>query len=405
MLLVHLSYAVKEIRRRRVRTLANVLGYVVAVAFMIALVSFAQAYSIMEADILRGVGTHFAVYVPAETEFPSSSVSPFFKGVCTESFNMNVVDAVRALPGVKDAAPLLMLKLHDLTIGGIDIDRLATGTTAVSSEEVVDGRDLETTDHNGVLLDEIFASSMGLSVGDNMDAFNSTFSVIGIVNPTLHSKPAGVADMYALIGVVQDIWRLHSGSSDLMEYGDCNVVLVEVAPEGVAEDVRTVQEHALETLEACVGRRGSIAGYGCYAPARNVASITEENAWIVSLILVASVAIFSLKSQFGAVVERTKEIGILKAIGWADSDIMKQVLAESVLQGFAGGVVGVCLGYILTFLVSSFGFISVEGLVVTISPLAIIGGLTAALMGGIVAGIFPAWRAAKLQPAEALRRF
>jgi len=392
----YFSYALKEIRRRKLRSSANVIGYVVAVAFMIILVSLAQAYSLMSTNILRGIGTHFGGFIPATMQSSSEvSAEPFFKGVYTETFNMSVVEAIRASPGVEDAAPCLMCKLGSRTIGGIDINRLATKTTAVALDEVVEGRYLEATDHDGVMLDKVFADSRNLHVGDNIDAFNHTFEVIGIVYPSLNSKPAGIAEMYAQIRVVQDI----------MQSEDINVVLVEVAPKGDTEEVIRVQRSVLETLEAYVGKSGSIAGYSCYAPARNVVPMTEESAWMISLVLVASVTLFSLKSQFGVVVERTKEIGILKSIGWTDSDVMKQIVVESVLQGFAGGVVGVCLGYIIAFLIPALGILSSEDLIMTVSPLLIIGGLTAALIGGIVAGIFPAWRAAKLQPAEALRRF
>jgi putative ABC transport system permease protein len=402
----YLAYAIHEVRRRKIRTLANVMGYVFAVAFMIALVSFGQAYSAMETNILRGIGTHFAVFIPARTVSPGEfAVGPFFKGVYTGSFNMNVVEAVRALPGVDDAAPYLMFVRGNLTIGGIDISRLATNTTAVSPENVVEGRYLEATDLDGVLLDEVSADLMRLKTGDNIDAFNHTFRIVGIVNPKVNSQPAGVADMYALIDVVRDVMQSDPDSNYLMGFGDTNVILVEASHAGEVEEVNAVKQSVLETLESHVGEKGSLAGYGCYAPARIVVSITEENAWIVSLIVVISVTLFSLKSQFGAVVERTNEIGILKAIGWGDSDVMKQILVESVLQGLIGGLAGICLGYALAFLFPLFGIMSAEGLILAVSPLLIIGGLTAALLGGIVAGVFPAWQAAKLQPAEALRRF
>lgn len=402
----YFAYAIKEVRRRKIRTLANVMGYVFAVAFMIALVSFGQAYSAMETSILRGIGTHFAVFIPAKTvSWGEFAVGPFFKGVYTGSFNMNVVEAVRALPGVDDAAPYLMFIRGNLTIGGIDISRLATNTTAVSPENVVEGRYLEATDLDGVLMDELFAGLMKLYVGDNIDAFNRTFRIVGIVNPKVFSQPAGVADMYALIEVVRDIMKSDPDSDYLMGFGDTNVILVEAAHVGEVEEVDAVKQSVLKVLQAYGWKDGSLTGYGCYAPARIVVSITEENAWIVSLIVVVSVTLFSLKSQFGVIVERTKEIGILKSIGWADSDVMKQILVESVLQGLVGGLVGTCLGYILAFLFPLFGIMSAEGLILAVSPLVIIGGLTAALLGGIVAGIFPAWQAAKLQPAEALRRF
>ncbi|UCE57516.1 MAG: FtsX-like permease family protein, partial [Candidatus Bathyarchaeota archaeon] len=172
-----------------------------------------------------------------------------------------------------------------------------------------------------------------------------------------------------------------------------------------AEYLDEVKMAVLEALEAYIGRKGTIVGYGCDVQARNIIPITEESAWIISTILAASVILFSLKTQLGSVVERTKEIGILKAIGWTDSDITIQLMLESVLQGLAGGIIGVCIGYAFAFLFPSLNLISAEEFTLTISPLAISIGLAAALVGGALAGTLPALKAAKLQPAESLRRF
>ena len=84
---------------------------------------------------------------------------------------------------------------------------------------------------------------------------------------------------------------------------------------------------------------------------------------------------------------------------------MKQVFLESLLQGLAGGIIGVGLGYLVTFLIPSFGLVSTQNLVLAVSPVLATLGIVLSISAGILAGIFPAWRAAKLQPAEALRRF
>ena len=62
---VFAHYAVKEIKRRKLRSIANVLGYVIAVAFLIIIVTLAQAYNAVAAGALKGIGTHFVVYIPS----------------------------------------------------------------------------------------------------------------------------------------------------------------------------------------------------------------------------------------------------------------------------------------------------------------------------------------------------
>jgi ABC-type antimicrobial peptide transport system permease subunit len=269
---------------------------------------------------------------------------------------------------------------------------------------LVDGNYSRVYDFGAVLVDSVFADLAKLDVGYNVAAFDRNFTVVGIVNPSLYSRPAGIANMYAPLTVVQEIARFYG---DLYNFAvrDINVVLVEISPEGNSAYISAVEQSVLRTVESYAQQAGAIVGYQCGVAARKVVSVTEDSAWAISLVLLVSVMLFSLKSQFGSIVERTKEIGILKAIGWTDFDITKQIFFESLVQGLAGGIVGIGLGFAITFLVPQLGVVSAQNLILTVSPLVVSVGLITSLIGGIVAGLIPAWRAAKQQPAEALRHF
>ena len=399
-------YALREIKRRKLRSLANVSGYAIAVSFLIITVALAQGYNVVASGALRGIGTHFVVYIPASTVCPCEfrEVGPFFKDVYTPTFNLSLVETINGLSGVEIAAPYLMFRLDNLTIGGIAVNQLATQTTTVSPDEVVKGGYLEADDTNGIMLDEVFANLLNLDVNSSITAFGRTFVIVGIVNPSLHSKPAGNAHMYGLLRTVQELARSY-GELYSFVVNDINAVLVEISPIGDTEYVNTVKQSVLETLEFEAGKKGAIAGYQCDVEARKVVFVTENGAWVTSIILLAAAILFSIKSQFGSVVERTKEIGILKAMGWTDLNVTKQIFLESLIQGLVGGIIGVILGYLIVLLVPLFGLVPLQNLVLTVSPLILIVGVITSLSGGILAGVLPAWRAAKLQPAEALRHF
>lgn len=400
------QYAIKEIKRRKLRSLANVLGYVIAVAFLIITVTFAQGYNVVATGALNRIGTHFVVYIPASKNCPCQfgEVGPFFKDTYTPTFNLSIIETVKALPGVADAAPCLMFRLANLTICGVNFDSLATETNVVSSKMLVEGSYSRVYDFGAVLVDSVFADLSKLDVGDNVAAFDRNFTVVGIVNPSLYSKPAGIANMYAPLTVVQEIAGFYG---DLYNFAvkDINVVLVEISPEGDSAYINAVEQSVLGTMESYAGQAGTVVGYQCSVAARKVISVTNDSAWAISVVLLVCVMLLALKSQFASVVERTKEIGILKAIGWTDSDIMEQVFLESLLQGLAGGIIGVGLGYLVTFLIPRLGLVSTQNLVLTVSPVLVLLGIVLSISGGILAGIFPARRAAKLQPAEALRHF
>jgi putative ABC transport system permease protein len=297
-----------------------------------------------------------------------------------------------------------MFRLDDLTICGVNFDSLAIQTNVVSSAMLVEGNYSRIYDADATFVDSVFASLSNIEVGDNLTAFGRTFTVVGTVNPSLYSRPAGIADMYAPLSVVQEIAK---AQGELYNFAvrDINVVLVEISGEGDSTFIASVEKSVLETIESYGGQAGAIVGYQCGVAARKVVPITEDSAWAISVVLLVAVMVFALKSQFASVAERTKEIGILKAIGWTDSDVTKQVFLESLLLGFAGGLIGVGVGYLVAFLVPQLGLVSTQNLVLAVSSSIVLVGLLASIGGGTLAGIIPAWRAARLQPAEALRRF
>jgi len=98
------------------------------------------------------------------------------------------------------------------------------------------------------------------------------------------------------------------------------------------------------------------------------------------------------------VTERTREIGLRKAIGAKKSDIHFQFLSEAVLLTFVGGILGVCLGWLASVVISRLGSITTQ-----VSPFSVLLAFAVSAFIGIVFGYYPARRAASLNPIEALR--
>jgi putative ABC transport system permease protein len=108
-------------------------------------------------------------------------------------------------------------------------------------------------------------------------------------------------------------------------------------------------------------------------------------------------AIVIMNIMLVAVTERTKEIGIRKSLGARQIDILKQFLVEAATLALMGGAIGVLLAWIIGFVVSSLIFPTYLSIVAVASALGVSGG------AGVASGIFPAWKAARLDPIEALR--
>ena len=128
-------------------------------------------------------------------------------------------------------------------------------------------------------------------------------------------------------------------------------------------------------------------------------------AWFISIVVIVITILFVIKSQLSSVIERTREIGILKAIGWSNTDVTNQIVLESLIQGISGGFFGCIVGSIFAILILGTigGEIGGAQNFVSIDPVLLILGFGIAVIISIGTGFLSSLRASKLVPAEALR--
>jgi putative ABC transport system permease protein len=303
--------------------------------------------------------------------------------------------------------PQTDIKSESYTIGGVQLGDSSMGL--VTAEQVSAGRFLK--GGHEALVSATYAARNTLKVGSKLDLNGTKFTVVGLVKPPLGGQ--GV-DVYLPLAQLQKL----SGQKNLV-----NVVLVR------ADDSDSVAavEKRIQTAytQAEVASAKDVAGKisGSLVDAANL-----SHSLGLALSIVAAVGAFLLAAllALSSVGKRVRELGMLKALGWTQRNVVRQVAAESLAQGVLGGVLGVALGVAVAFLVGLFaptltassttGGGSLLGVsqaarttseaVSLAAPVGItilLAGFGLAVVGGLLAGAAGAFRAARLRPADALR--
>ncbi|WP_448390454.1 ABC transporter permease [Microbacterium aurum] len=320
--------------------------------------------------------------------------------------------------------------VDSFTVLGIDPDADAVGP--MSAVTVSDGRALEASDAGAdvAVLDATYATSAGLAVGDTMDIGGTSFEVVGIVTSASSS-----ADTASNVYIPLDVAQTLSAAGDVL-----STVYVQAASSDDISAVQTALQDALP--DATVSSQSDLASTVSGSLSSASSLITSLGTWLSIIVLAVAVALAVLFTISG-ISRRTRELGTLKAIGWSNSRVVGQVAGESVVQALIGGAAGVVLGLVGVLVINlvsptissapattagmggqggpgaggdgaggmgggGFGaqFTQTATDIVLHAPLSlwiVVAALLLAVAGGLVAGAFGGWRAAKLSPAEALR--
>jgi putative ABC transport system permease protein len=382
-----MNYILKELLRHKWRTIAGISGYLIATLFILLVLSITRANERDSIGILRGTGTHFIVYIPSNTscckscDSESSNGSLVAEGVFTLMLNSDLIPAIKEIEGVRDAAPYLLYRIFDenlqteVSLGGIDTGSIATKNNVCAVTNLIEGKYLsESSDE--IVAEESFARAHGLSVGDTLKTYGSKLRLAGIVNSGI--KP-GKADLYAPIENVRTI--LKDRMKCISTGFDMNIVLVEVT------DAR-IQSRVIKQLKQRMNYL-AVSSYNCYQPASEVMNIMEGTSTILTVLIFLFLIIFSAKTQLTSLMERFREVGILKSLGWSNYRLSRQILLISLFQSLTGAALGVLSGFVLIgilnhyevklFSTMEFHFQSGAIPVLILLPLA----------GGLIAGIFP----------------
>jgi putative ABC transport system permease protein len=397
--------ALNEIIRRKKRSAGAVLSYLLMGAIVVIASSLAEITRDSAQSVLHNIGAHTVAYIPRLTiegcciqTYATDLYDPDREGFVINNAPTNIitgemVEKIRRSPHVADAAPYLMFRIRnsrghgEWIIGGIDLTRpTAHNATVVAAKQVVAGEFLHPGDSGQVMVDVEFAELNGLQPGSELVIGDKIFTVASIVNPPL--RP-GKANIYMTLSGLRKLiaTRLEEPVED-----PTNAVLVE-------SKGAKFHDEAKKDIAEILGESSRISSYGCYQPGMLAMGINEGTAWTITAIVVISMFLLAMKIQYSSVIQRRNEIGILKAIGWRDWNLVSQFMAEAIFYAFTGGLAGIITALVV---VASLPADLVTGLD-ALNPFILVAGILLPLIGGVSSGILSAARAVRMQPADILR--
>jgi ABC-type antimicrobial peptide transport system permease subunit len=486
-----ITYMLSELRRRRGRTVLTALSIGIGVGLVVTVNALSTGLDRAQAQVLEpltGVGTDMSVSRPidfssSQSDSPQSGGFPDlsaeerqqlqaengggrfglrnlgnpgekfsrdnFVSTAQLSFPSSEVAKIRRIDGVSAAAGGLSLNsIHiegtvpeetagsrgfsaptqpgagagppeninasNLSVTGVDQRNKELG--AITPGQITSGRYFRSTDAREAILNESYASRESLAVGDSVSLGGKKFTVVGIAETPLGGQSS---DVYVKLQQLQAL-------SDRV--GRVNTAYVRAESVDDVAAVATSIESTLDGASVTTSEDLADRVAGTLVDAKNLAGTLGTALMVVGLLsafLIASLLTLS------SVTKRIRELGTLKALGWSQRLVVRQVTGESLIQGLLGGVLGVILGLggallVKTFapsleatvasgasagpaFIGPFGQGAVEQAATEVSLDApvnitlILGAVVLAVLGGLIAGAVGSFRAARLRPADALR--
>jgi ABC-type antimicrobial peptide transport system permease subunit len=411
--------------------------------------NYDNTVSQMERQLTLIICTNSSSSAYPNSTYPNPGSFPGFRGFGTQENYMDgsLADVIGSIQGVQAVGPILEVpeglinetitgfggraftrSIASYTIEGIPLDSSLIGNYSVLPANITEGRNLQAGDTGVVVLSLNNTDYFGVGVGGEVNILGTNFEVIGVHGESGSSGYAmgiasNIGNLYMNITDAQAVTNLTGEISTLDVYAENSSAVSTVASEisSMFPDLSvTTEESQLQTIQNMYN--------STLATDESAVSSTQTVAFQEIAVAVVATSLIVLFVMLYTVRERTKEIGTLKAIGFSNWNVMSQFILEGILLSLVAGIVGIAIGSVGAPALSSLllphitnpfgsgarfgaggasGVPGVGGATAAASavpsPQLMLLALGAAVLLGAMGSLYPAWRASRTRPAEAMR--
>ncbi len=389
----------KSVRHRPVRSWLTIIGIVIGVMLVVTILSLGSGVKNIVGQTLQRFGSDLIIV------FPGKDTNPVAGFASRLRFRVSDLEALEQINGVKFVVPMDVASLateykgdkKSVMIHAAPWKRMSAVLESSQGVRLAHGRWPTNDDNNEIVVGYKTAHSLykkRVDVGDDILLKSKRMKVVGVVSEI------GVQMDDNLIYVSMKVFHQLSGSKS-----GATTALVKVVPGSNVEVVSRQIRHQLE-------KQQTVTDFSILTPAKasqivgDVLSTIEIALMFIGLVSLLVGAVGIMNTMYTSVLERTRQIGVMKAVGATRDEILSLFIIESGMIGLIGGIFGVLFGIITAFLAglaaAQFG---IRGLF-SFWSLDFVGFLVVlivAFLTGLVSGILPAKQAADMEPAEALR--
>ncbi|RIK37956.1 MAG: hypothetical protein DCC57_21235 [Chloroflexi bacterium] len=353
--------------RRATRSLLTVLGIAIGVAAVVALGAMAQ-----------GIGKNYGNALGLSNDLLVTQANTY--DVIFSSLDEDLDQRIQAIPDVTNVEPGVFSWIVVGDTPYFLIYGYPVGSVAMAHYRIVEGKPV--TGPGQIAVGRRGADALDLGVDGTLRVKGVPYRIVGIYETGQGMEESG--------GVVtlEDAQTIAAKSR--------KVSLFQVGLHPAADLAQVIQR--IEALDKQI----TVSTASDYQSGQDWTALLQGFAWSIAAIAILIGGLGMMSAMVMSVLERTREIGTLRAVGWSRGRVLRMILGEAVALSLTGGVLGILIGVLLAWAVGRIPGVGafLEG---SFSPGIFVQGLLTALALGLVGGWYPAWSAANLQPVEALR--